>query len=379
MAERCELARLQPGMILDQGIFDDDNNELVEAGTVLTESLIRLLKERFPEGHLMVSIHILGQKAALAAAVEEAFPAGQPPDPREDVLIDPAYQKLYDTVLGDIRQLFKDQRDRSGMDFHAIARFIAEGHINELCDGARAVAQLHNMKRDGEYLLHHSVHVAVLAGLMGRWLRWPKVRRERLMLSGLFHGLGKLYIPTDILDKRGKLTDQEWQVIRQYPEKGYEILCENGLKGETEIVEGIRHHHERGDGSGYPHKLKMDKISVFGRILAILDIYDAMTANRVYARRGSPFTAFDTLLADMMRGKLDAEYGVLFVKKVCQALIGSWVRLSNGKKAKIIYIDQSRTSALPIVETEDGNFWDIATKQGVDVTDLMTYDELLVT
>ena len=79
MAERCELARLQPGMILDQGIFDDDNNELVEAGTVLTESLIRLLKERFPEGHLMVSIHILGQKAALAAAVEEAFPAGQPP------------------------------------------------------------------------------------------------------------------------------------------------------------------------------------------------------------------------------------------------------------------------------------------------------------
>ena len=235
------------------------------------------------------------------------------------------------------------------------------------------------MKRDGEYLLHHSVHVAVLAGLMGRWLRWPKVRRERLMLSGLFHGLGKLYIPTDILDKRGKLTDQEWQVIRQYPEKGYEILCENGLKGETEIVEGIRHHHERGDGSGYPHKLKMDKISVFGRILAILDIYDAMTANRVYARRGSPFTAFDTLLADMMRGKLDAEYGVLFVKKVCQALIGSWVRLSNGKKAKIIYIDQSRTSALPIVETEDGNFWDIATKQGVDVTDLMTYDELLVT
>ena len=73
----------------------------------------------------------------------------------------------------------------------------------------------------------------------------------------------------------------------------------------------------------------------------------------------------------------DKTYGILFVKKVCQALIGSWVRLSNGKKAKIIYIDQSRTSALPIVETEDGNFWDIATKQGVDITCLLTYDELL--
>jgi metal dependent phosphohydrolase len=196
------------------------------------------------------------------------------------------------------------------------------------------------------------------------------------MLSGLFHSIGKLYMPADILDKPGKLTDQEQLTIHQYPEKGYEILCQSGLQGETEIVDGIRQHHERGDGSGYPHKRKMDKIGIFGRIIGILDVYDAMTANRVYAKRKSPFEAFDALLADMMAGKLDATYGVLFVKKVCQALIGSWVRLSNGKKAKIIYIDQSRTSALPIVETEDGNFWDIATKQGVSITCLLTYDEL---
>ena len=144
------------------------------------------------------------------SAVEEAFPAGFPPDPREDILVDPGYVKLYNTVLLETNQLFTDQRNKASMDFDALGRFIAEGHINELCDGARAVTQLHNMTRDDtHYLLHHSIHVAVLAGLMGRWLRWPRAKRERLMLSGLFHGIGKLYIPTDILDKKGKLTDQE--------------------------------------------------------------------------------------------------------------------------------------------------------------------------
>ena len=378
MAERYELANLQPGMILDQGIFDDDNQTLLDAGVVLTPSLIQMLQERFSDGYLMVSIRMPEEKHALAAAVADAFPSGAPPDPREDMLIDPEYMKLYNTVLLETNQLFSDQRNKATMDFDAIGQFIAEGHLNQLCDGARAVTQLHNMHRDDEhYLLHHSVHVAVLAGLMGRWLRWPSARRQRLLLAGLFHDIGKLYMPLDLLDKKGTLTEQEWRIINQHPEKGYEILCQSGWQGEQELVDGVRQHHEHCDGTGYPHKLKKEKISVFGRILGIIDAYDAMASNRSYAHRWSPFDAFDALLTEMMEDKLDAEYGVLFVKKVCQGLIGSWVRLSDGTKAKIIYIDQSRTSALPIVETEKGEFWDVATKAGIKITELLTYEELL--
>ena len=85
MTERCELANLQPGMILDQGIFDNDNQTLLEAGVVLTEGLIQMLRNRFSDGYLMASIRVPDQTAALAAAVEEAFPAGFPPDPNEDI------------------------------------------------------------------------------------------------------------------------------------------------------------------------------------------------------------------------------------------------------------------------------------------------------
>ena len=157
-------------------------------------------------------------------------------------------------------------------------------------------------------------------------------------------------------------------IVRRHPSYSADILTKCGLGNEADIMAGVLQHHERGDGSGYPSGLKKDMISPFGKILAFLDIYDAITSNRSYARKTSPFHAFDHLTADMMAGKLDAEYGVLFVKKICHALTGSWVRLKSGEKAKIIYIDQSRTNSLPIVETTEGKFYDLAHDSQAKIT-----------
>ena len=145
----------------------------------------------------------------------------------------------------------------------------------------------------------------------------------------------------------------------------------------SEFTHSQPKHHERGDGSGYPSGIKKDIISPFGKILAILDIYDAMAANRAYAHKVSPFEIFDRLNADMMEDKIDAEYGVLFVKKICHALTGSWLRLTNGEKAKIVYIDQSRTHSLPIVETPDGKFYDLAHDGRVKIVELLTLSEAM--
>ena len=210
---------------------------------------------------------------------------------------------------------------------------------------------------------------------MGRWLHWPREHRERLVLSGLLHDVGKLKIPDEILDKPGKLTPEEMDIVRNHSAYSAEILAKCGLSGEADIMAGVLQHHERGDGSGYPSGIKKEIISPFGKILAILDIYDAMAANRAYARKVSPFEIFDRLNEDMMEDKLDAEYGVLFVKKICHALTGSWLRLSSGEKAKIVYIDQSRTNALPIVETTEGKFYDLAHDGRVKVAELLTISE----
>ena len=100
-----------------------------------------------------------------------------------------------------------------------------------------------------------------------------------------------------------------------------------------------------------------------------------MTADRAYSRKSVPFDIFDRLTADMSAGKLDEEYCVLFVRKMCHALTGSWVLLSNGEKGKIIYIDQSRTKSLPIVQTTKGKFHDLSSDASVKIVRMLTMTE----
>lgn len=257
-----------------------------------------------------------------------------------------------------------------------IGNLAASGFLMELCDGAKAVTQIHNMVRDGDYLLHHSIHVAILAGLMGKWLRMPRSQRQKLIISGLVHDVGKLRISRDILDKAGRLTSTELKLVRRHAELGYEMLRYGQLQEENDILMGVLQHHERNDGSGYPQGCRAAEINPFARILAIADMYDAMAANRVYAKKKNPFEVFGVLSDDIMNKRLDTEYGVLFIRKICHALNGSWLKLSNGKRAKIVYIDDSRMSALPIVQTPDEEFIDLNHAQGLKIIALLNSREL---
>ena len=394
MFKQLHLTELKQGMVLAQPLVSRQGSLVVDAGTLLTDFVIEMLQdptymeEVLPKGvgfnEMTLNVFVVEQHGALS--VEDLSHVGPavkktddgerlPPDPSKESRVDPEYVATYDAVMEILQKLLSKESVEKGIDLDTIGQLIADRQIDKLCDGARAVAQIHNMNREGSYLLHHSLHVAILAGLMGRWLHWPREHRERLVLSGLLHDVGKLKIPDEILDKPGKLTPEEMDIVRNHSAYSAEILAKCGLSGEADIMAGVLQHHERGDGSGYPSGIKKEIISPFGKILAILDIYDAMAANRAYARKVSPFEIFDRLNEDMMEDKLDAEYGVLFVKKICHALTGSWLRLTSGEKAKIIYIDQSRTNALPIVETTEGKFYDLAHDGRVKVAELLTISE----
>ena len=393
MVKQLFLKDLKPGMVLAQPLVSGKGSIVVEAGTLLTEFVIGTLQDSgymqsvLPEGtnYDEVTVTVFEVELHGAPSVEDLSHVGSKETEEEhkksdssmESMLDPEYVKAYDVVMDMLRKLLNPQQVSRGIDLDAIGQLIADRQLDKLCDGARAVAQIHNMNREGSYLLHHSLHVAILAGLMGRWLHWPREYRERLLLAGLLHDVGKLKISDDILNKPGRLTPSEMDIVRRHSAYSAEILARCGLAGETDIMAGVLQHHERGDGSGYPSGIKKDIISPFGKILAILDIYDAMAANRAYAHKVSPFEIFDRLNADMMEDKIDAEYGVLFVKKICHALTGSWLRLTNGEKAKIVYIDQSRTHSLPIVETPDGKFYDLAHDGKVKIVELLTLSEAM--
>ena len=393
MFKQLYLKDLKPGMVLTQPLVSRQGSLVVEAGTLLTEFILgslqnpvymnSILPEDIGFDNMKLNVFVVEQHGSLSVedlshvGVEVSGDEGKLPNPNKEHLLDPYYVALYDNVMEMLCNLLDPRNVSRGLDLDAIGQLIADRQLEQLCDGARAVTQIHNMNRDGSYLLHHSLHVAILAGLMGRWLHWPREHRERLVLAGLLHDVGKLKISDDILNKPGKLTPSEMEIVRRHSSYSAEILAKCGLSGEMDIMAGVLQHHERGDGSGYPSGIKKEIISPFGKILAILDIYDAMAANRAYAHKVSPFEIFDRLNADMMEDKIDAEYGVLFVKKVCHALTGSWLRLTSGEKAKIIYIDQSRTNALPIVETTEGKFYDLAHDGRVKIVELMTLAEAM--
>ena len=393
MVKQLFLKDLKPGMVLAQPLVSGKGSIVVEAGTLLTEFVIGTLQD---SGYMQSVLPAGANYDEVTVTVFEVEPHGAPSvedlshvgaketeedhkksDSSMESMLDPEYVKAYDVVMDMLRKLLNPKQVSRGIDLDAIGQLIADRQLDKLCDGARAVAQIHNMNREGSYLLHHSLHVAILAGLMGRWLHWPREYRERLLLAGLLHDVGKLKISDDILHKPGRLTPAEMDIVRHHSAYSAEILARCGLAGETDIMAGVLQHHERGDGSGYPSGIKKEIISPFGKILAILDIYDAMAANRAYAHKVSPFEIFDRLNADMMEDKIDAEYGVLFVKKICHALTGSWLRLTNGEKAKIVYIDQSRTHSLPIVETPDGKFYDLAHDGKVKIVELLTLSEAM--
>ena len=394
-AHRLLLKDLKPGMVLVQPIVLLDGQILMEVGTRMTEFVISLLrdpaymKKVLPEGtsldEMMLTVNVPEEiksvsvedhaQAELADAPYANMP---PPDPKTDKLLDADYVRTYQEVFRELEQLLNPNTIHRGLNLDALGQMISDRKLASLCNDSMAITQIHNMDCEGSYLIHHSLHVAILAGLMGKWMRWPRESYERLLLAGLLHDVGKLKISKDILNKPGKLSLSEMKIMQNHSTYGVEILAKSGLSTESDLITGVLQHHERGDGSGYPSGLKGDMISPFGKILAILDIYDAMATNRVYAHKVSPFDIFDRLTTDMRAGKIDETYCALFMREIGHALTGNWVRLNSGEKAKIIYIEQNRTNALPIVQTTEGKFYDLSSDETKKIEELLTIKEATI-
>lgn len=361
MAEQFSLKRystedLKAGMVVGRSIYDESEKELVVEGTVLTNQLIFSILDR----------PIISVLVREARAVESMV---------DQHIMDEGYVRQYDCVMQEMRRIFQEARECGSVDVASIQKFV-RSYFMEMVDGQKAINHVHNLFREDDYLLHHSINVAILVGVLGQWMRLKKSEVENLVLAGLLHDIGKTQIPLEILEKPGKLSPEEMRVARQHSAKGFDLVRYGVLREKADILYGILQHHERMDGSGYPAQLGGERISDFARILAIADIYDAMAANKVYAAKRSPFEIFG-ILADDMAQKLDTRFCVLFIKNVCHSLNGNWVELSNGKRAKIIYIDESRIQSLPVVQCEDDEFLDLNRSPDIKITKLLRNEEVL--
>ena len=208
---------------------------------------------------------------------------------------------------------------------------------------------LKQVRDKDEYTYQHSVNVAFYAMLTARWLKLPEKMIREIIQAALLHDIGKIKIPSDILNKEGKLTDQEYEIIKEHPAIGYHMV-QNNPSINKNIAEASLQHHERIDGSGYPNHLPEQQISLSAKIIAICDVFDAMTQNRVYKDRVTPFDSFQMFLT-MGQRCFDLHVLTVFMKNISSNYIGNGMRLNNGKKGQIVYIPPHNI-LYPVVRVE---------------------------
>lgn len=237
---------------------------------------------------------------------------------------------------------------------------------NSLSVNVELLNEILDVKEVDEYLYNHSLNVAVISNLIGKWMNLPQEDLDTLVLAGLVHDIGKLKVDPLVLNKPGKLTDEEFLEMKKHPAYSHKMLVEMGYT-DQKMLKAVTLHHEKVDGSGYPLGITGDKLPIHAKILAIADIFDAMTSNRVYKERVSPFKVLE-MFQNQTFGKLDYSIIMTFIKKFTEYYVGSEVQLSNGEKAKIVSLNTYELTK-PLLITDAGKFIDISKSRNIQILD----------
>jgi HD-GYP domain-containing protein (c-di-GMP phosphodiesterase class II) len=231
-----------------------------------------------------------------------------------------------------VESMFKEARMGNAVDAEACMPL-----VNDIADSVYrnpgALVSLARLKTADEYTYMHSVAVCALMVSLGRALDMDELQCREAGLAGLLHDLGKAVTPMDVLNKPGKLTPEEFEIIKQHPVLGYEMLL-TGKSVSAGTLDVCRHHHERMDGTGYPDRIPGDQLSLLARMGAVCDVYDAVTSNRPYKAGWDPAESIAQMAS--WKGHFDPMVFQAFVKSLGIYPNGSLVRMASGKLAVVV-------------------------------------------
>lgn len=212
----------------------------------------------------------------------------------------------------------------------------------------------------------HSLNVSLICNIFSRWLKMSREETRIITLAGLLHDIGKVFIPREIIKKDGILTKEEYDEVKMHTVRGYQAL--KNLDVDVRIKHAALLHHERCDGSGYPIGSVRDGIENFSKIVAIVDVYDAMTSDRNYRKAICPFKVVGSFERDGFF-KFDPGYLMIFMERMVQCYIHYMVRLNDGRVGEIVMINRYALSR-PVVRCGD-DFIDLSRKQELSIEEIL--------
>jgi len=220
--------------------------------------------------------------------------------------------------------------------------------VDTISSESNAVVHITDLKSYDEYTYHHSLSVAVLAIAIGQGLGIDSDKLKKLGNCAIMHDIGKTKVPLELINKPGRLTKEEFDIVKQHANNGRSFLERCDI-GDFELWAAVAHHHEKVDGSGYPKGLKGDEIPLFSQIISIGDVYDAVTSYRAYRLPMSPADAIELVMSEIGRS-FDYDIVNVFVGKLELYPVNSIVQLSDKRLAIVV---ENTNSMRPIVRTLD--------------------------
>ena len=239
-----------------------------------------------------------------------------------------------------VTSLFNDVRLGKAIDVNGALPLVEEV-TSSVMRNPGALVSIVRLKNRDDYTYMHSVAVCALMVALARQLGLDEAQSRDAAMGGLMHDLGKALMPLDVLNKPGSLTEDEYGIMKRHPEAGWKLLKEGG--GATAATLDIAlHHHEKVDGSGYPHRLKNTDITLMARMGAVCDVYDAITSNRPYKAGWDPGTSIRRM--NSWAGHFDPVILKAFIRSIGIYPVGSLVRLESGRLA--VVTEQHESSLL---------------------------------
>lgn len=306
---RLSVKNLKQGMIIAQSIYNRHGACYLVKGQPITDEYIRQLEK-------------IGIPTVSVTSADPNFKLMPPEDIVQEKTRINAIERVYDT--------FQSVEERGQLDIDAM-QGISEDIIFDIIDRKENLVQLTDIRLHDTYTFAHSVNVAILSAMLGMLCHYPKKELLLLTLGALLHDLGKINVPAAILTKTTGLSDEEFALIKRHPLDGAERIKEMEWKLPSPAVLAAiaSEHHEHIDGHGYPRGLRDEQIHRYAKIVAIADVYDALTSERPYKKAYTPNVAYN-IMTNVNQGQFDRELLKLFFNNVSLYPTGTVVKTIYG-------------------------------------------------
>ena len=352
--KKLSVKELIPGMKIAEDVYTYNDQLILSKGIVLSDKAITRL-----EFYSILSVKVEDELVVRMPETDPGISYSQ------RIKASSSYREFkfnfeknvnhFKTILNDIAKKGSPINIDDLLDSTLTLLDTSEGPVN-------VFDMLHNMRHYDDLTYSHSINVALICNVFAKWLHFPEEEIRLATLCGLVHDVGKIMIPDGIIQKPGKLSDEEYETIKKHTLEGYQILRNQNVP--DSVKNAALMHHERCDGSGYPLGLDGSKIERYAKMVAIADVYDAMTSARVYRGPLCPFKVIALFESEGIQ-KYDAKYVLTFLECVVNTYLQNRVLLSNGVEGDIVYINKNMLSK-PVI------------KSGSEYIDLSAKPDLLI-